>query len=554
MLLALTVTASVPAAEPPDRKPRLIVLLVVDQFRADYVDLFQHQWSGGLRRLLNDGAWFRQAAYPYFNAVTCSGHATVATGTLPRTHGLVMNKWWDRARRVETTCTEDPSVQAVSYGGAVSGFADSAASLGTATLADELRAQLAVPARTISFSLKARSAIPLGGHRPSAIAWFDDSGTWVTSTAFSPGPVREVASYIQRHPVENEFGRVWTRTLPVGSYLFEHPAVGAASTVTTADFPHALGGGAASPDPLFYWRWQSSPFADDYLASMALDVAGQLRLGQGDTTDVVAVGFSVLDKVGHDFGPNSHEIQDVLVRLDRTLATLFAGLDRMVGAGQYVVALTSDHGVAPIPERALAQGLDAGRVAKATLVGAIDAALQRTLGAGRYVARMVSSDVYLEPGAFDRMRASPAATAAVRSALEAVPGVARVLTRDQIIDNRFEDDPLGRQVANSFDRERSGDVVVLLKPYWLTDDSASPTSHGAPYAYDVRVPLFLMGRGIVSGEYLAAASPADVAPTLAFLAGVTLSHAEGRVLVEALTSASPRPAAAPAPARESARR
>ncbi len=537
-LLALTAAPGVPAAQVPDRKPALVVLLLVDQFRADYVDSFQQQWSGGLRRLLSDGAWFRQADYPYFDTVTCSGHATVSTGSLPSKHGMVMNEWWDRASRTEMPCTRDQSTLPVSYGRTVAGPGDSAVNLRTSTLPDELRAQLSPTSHAISFSLKARSAIPLGGHRPNAVAWFDDSGTWVTSTAFSRAPVREVADYVRRYPVEKDFGRIWNRSLPVAAYSFEDPAVGVEPPRSmTPGFPHALGGESSTPDRAFYEQWQSSPFADEYLASMALDVASRMRLGQGGTTDMIALSFSTLDKVGHDYGPHSHEVQDILVRLDRTLDRLFSGLDRLVGAGQYTVALTADHGVAPIPERAAAQGLDAGRVPEETLTNATNDALQRTFGLGQHVAHIMNSDVYLEPGIFERMMATPAAAAAVRAALEAIPAVARVFTRDRIAADRFDDDPIGRRLAHSYDRERSGDLVVLLKPYWITDETG--TSHGSPYAYDTRVPLFLMGKGIVAGEYLAPVTPADVAPTLAFLAGVTLPGAEGRVLTEALVHTVP---------------
>ena len=391
-----------------------------------------------------------------------------------------MNEWWDRPSRTEMPCTRDRSTRPVSYGATVAGPGDSAVNLRTSTLPDELRAQLSPTSRAISFSLKARSAIPLGGHRPNAVAWFDDSGTWVTSTAFSPGPVREVADYIQRHPVENDFGRVWTRTLPVGSYLVR-----------------ASRGWRRPPRSTTAWlsararRWCVNARPGVLLAVAEQSVRGRLprvdgagRRGPGcawaraTRRTSIAVGFSTLDKVGHDFGPNSHEIQDVLVRLDRTLVALFAGLDRMVGAGQYVVALTADHGVAPIPERALAQGLDAGRVAKATLDGCHrrGAAADPRRGPVRRPdrkQRRLSRARRLRPDA-GVARGDGRGPERARSR----SGVARVFTRDQIIDDGSRTIPSAGASQTAYDRERSGDVVVLLKPYWLTDDSASPTSHG----------------------------------------------------------------------------
>jgi predicted AlkP superfamily pyrophosphatase or phosphodiesterase len=519
------------------RAPRLIVLLMVDQMRGDYVDKFQQQWTHGLHRLVTAGAWFRQADYPYFDTVTCAGHASVSTGSVPATHGMILNRWWDRDTKAEVNCTDDDSVTDLSYGKPIDGGGESAARLRTSTLADELRAQLSPAGHVIAFSLKARSAVMLGGQRPDAVAWFDDSGTWVTSTAFTKAPVPEVADFIRRNPVENDFGKAWDRTLPESAYLYESPATGirVAKGMTKA-FPHLLKGGSSSPDATFYDQWQSSPYADEYLGRMALDVAGALHFEKTGRTNLIAISFSTLDKVGHDFGPNSHEIQDVLVRLDRTLGDFFSGLDRLVGAGNYTVALSADHGVSPIPERAAADGLDAGRVSSSAVTGAIDDALRRSLGVERSVARFMNPDIYLEPGVFDRMIASPAAVAAVQRALKAVPGVLEVYTRDRVAANQYDDDPIGRRLAHSYYPGRSGDLTVLLKPYWLLGGGAG-TSHGTPYAFDTRVPVLLMGKGIAPGEYLAPASPTDVAPTLAFLAGVTLPRAQGRVLSEALAPA-----------------
>jgi predicted AlkP superfamily pyrophosphatase or phosphodiesterase len=518
-----------------DRTPKLIVLLTVDQMRADYIDTFHHQWSRGLRRLLTDGAWFRQADYPYFNTVTCVGHSSISTGAVPSIHGMVLNGWWDRGAGKQITCTDDDRATIISYGKPVTAQGESAARLRAPALADELRAQLSPAGRTIAFSLKARSTVTLGGQRPDAIAWFDDSGAWVTSTAFSPGPVPEVADFIARNPVEKDFGKVWDRSLPKSSYLYEDPAVGAHPTKGLGPaFPHALSGAKGSPDQTFYDQWQSSPFADEYLARMALGVAEHMKLASaGGRTNMIAVSFSALDKVGHDFGPNSHEIQDVLIRLDRTLGDFFAGLDRLAGPGRYTVALTADHGVGPIPERAKAEGLDAGRIGSNNVTAAAERALAGAFGPGPWVNRIIYTELYLRPGVYDKLRAEPAAMADVRAAITSVPGVLAVYTRDELAAGRFDGDPIGRQLALGYFADRSGDLAVVPKPYWMLQMDG--TTHGTGYRFDTHVPLLLMGAGIAKGEYLAPASPTDIAPTLAFLAGITLPRAQGRALIEALS-------------------
>ncbi len=512
-----------------DVPPRLVVLLMVDQMRGDYVDRFQHQWTHGLKRLVTDGAWFRRADYPYTNTVTCAGHTSVSTGSLPKTHGVILNGWWDREAGKDTSCTADASVKNLGYTKPVSG-GDSLVRLRTSTLSDELRAQLSPPGRSAAFSLKARGAAPLAGHRPDAVAWFGDSGTWVTSTAFAPELSPVLREFIAANPVESDFGKTWTRTLPAHDYLFEARAIGVtAPEAMTVEFPHALKGEGETPDAAFYAQWQESPYSDDYLGRMALAAASHLHFERG-STNLLGISFSALDKVGHDFGPNSHEIQDVLVRLDRTLGTLFDGLDRLVGAENYTVALTADHGVSPLPERSRAEGLTAGRIDAKQIVEAIEGALLHAFGPGKYVDAYTHTEAYLAPGTFDRVRTTPGMVAALRAAVASIPGVSGLFTAEEL--ETPTDDPLRRRYANSHVHGVSGDLTVVYDPYWV--DSDTGTSHGTPYAFDTHVPVLLMGHGIARGEYLQSATPLDVAPTLAFLAGVTLPRADGRVLAEAI--------------------
>ena len=366
-----------------DRTPRLLVLLAVDQFRADYIDQYQQQWSRGLRRLVTTGAWFREAYVPYFNTLTCPGHVSVSTGTVPAVHGIVLNRWWDRPGARTVTCTQDDGAVPVSYGGPIAGGGESAARILVPTLADELRAQRSPAGHTIALSLKPRSAIALGGRSPDAVVWFDDTGSWATSSAFARVPVPAVSEFVRHHPVERDFGKTWDRSLRREAYLYEDPAVGVrpARGGMAASFPHLLQGPEATPGQTFYDRWQSSPLADEYLAKMALSVAGAMGYGTLPGPNLLAISFSALDKVGHDYGPNSHEIQDVLIRLDGTLGELFAGLDRLVGPGHYTVALTSDHGVAPVPERSVQEGFDAGRLR--SVPAAAEESMTKTLGAGQ---------------------------------------------------------------------------------------------------------------------------------------------------------------------------
>ena len=527
LLAGMAITPVHASAEPP----KLVVVLVIDQMRSDYIDRYQHQWQAGLKRLLAEGAWFRRSAYPYLGTVTCPGHATISTGTFPSQHGMILNGWWDREQAALIRCTDDAEHANVSYGQPLDG-GTSAGRLAAATLSDEIRAQLPGPNRVVALSLKARSTAMLAGQAADVALWFDDSGNWVTSTAYTDRPVPFVQAFLRANPVSADADRTWTRALPAAEYLFEddvqfeQPGDG-----WSPAFPHKLGN-EGGPDPAFFRRWQRTPLSDVYLGRLATKAIDELALGQGPGTDYLAVGFSALDKAGHMFGPQSHEVQDLLVGLDATIGSLLDTLDRSVGADRYVVALSSDHGVSLIPEAAAASGLHAGRVRTAGIGRAVDDALSLVFGRATYVANVNHTGLYFKAGVYDRILSNPRALRAVTDAILVSPGVWRVFRSDQLDSQRFTDDPVARAVRLSRFPGRSGDLIIVSKPNWIAGRDAA--THGTLHGYDQRVPMIFLGAGIRPGQYLQDATPADIAPTLAFLTGVTLAHPDGRVLVAAL--------------------
>jgi predicted AlkP superfamily pyrophosphatase or phosphodiesterase len=519
-----------PAAPPGANRPRLVVLISVDQMRGDYVDRYRHQWTKGLHRLITDGAWFRQADYPYYNTVTCAGHASMSTGTVPAVHGMVLNQWWERNNSRLVSCTDDDNEKLITYGIPVKGVGHSAKQLMSTTLADEIRLQSSPAPKVVSISLKARSAITLGGRRPDVVIWLDEAdGEWVTSSAFAKEPVPFLKDYIAKHPLKSEMGRPWDRMLPKDQYVYEGSTENRRRTaLATSDFPHTVKGTGAEVGGAFTDAWESSPYSDEYLNALAFVSIDALKLGRGPGTDFLGISFSALDKVGHDFGPDSHESQDTLIHLDRQLGLLLDKLDKDVGKGNYVVGLTSDHGVAPVPERVKAQGFDAGRIDTSAIGKAIDTVLVRELGGGPYRTRVIYNDIYFNEGVYLKLRQNEKAMDAVLDIVRNTQGVWRVYRKEDL----SATDPLTRAPAFSHYEGRSGDIKMLGRAYWIT--SSSTTTHGTGHRYDTRVPVMLYGFGVKKGEYLDPAAPIDLAPTLAFLTGVTLPDAMGRVLSEAL--------------------
>jgi predicted AlkP superfamily pyrophosphatase or phosphodiesterase len=269
---------------------------------------------------------------------------------------------------------------------------------------------------------------------------------------------------------------------------------------------------------------------------MASALAGSMELGRRGTTDVLAVSFSSPDLVGHAFGPLSQEVQDMYARLDRTIGALLERLDRLVGGDQYVVALTSDHGVTGVPDQLKLEGKDAGRMNTRSLGEIVERTANAALGGGKFVAMANYNDVYFEPGMYDKLASVPSALDAVIAELSRQPSVARVFRREQLREPsaRTSKDAALRAAALSYIEDRSGELVVAVRPGWMFTGSA--TTHGSATADDQHVPVVFFGRGIRPGQYREAVTPADVAPTLAAVCGISLPQATGRVLRAALTA------------------
>lgn len=512
-------------------RPSLLVVLVVDQMRQDYIDRLGPLWARGLKRMITDGAVFHRNAYPYLQTVTCAGHATIGTGAFPATHGIILNAWWRGTR--SASCTHDPDVSPVGYGEGAEQTGYSAVQLLVPTLGDRLR-EHSPGSRVVTLSVKPRSAVMLAGHGGSA-TWRDEDNVWASSTAFE-APDPDVQAFVDANPVESERGIVWNRMMDESAYAGADDGAGeAAPRGWTTVFPHPLAGEPGTPERRFDTLWKTSPFADAYLARMAAHLVTAKRLGQDESVDLLGVSFSSLDYVGHAFGPDSHEAQDVMLRLDEAVGELFDVLDARVGRDRYVVALSADHGVAPIPEARTGAGQDGGRVVLSELVKVADAALVPTLGPGPHVVNASYTQIYLSEATRARVAGKPALLGPALDALRQLPGVLRVMASDGLERQRNASDPVVRAAALSYHPGRSGEIVVVPRRYFLMSSAtARGTTHGTMQDYDQRVPLVFLGAPIAPGRHGVRSSPADLAPTLAATIDLPLPDAEGRVRREAL--------------------
>lgn len=539
-LLAVSLLAAAPGAQQPIR---LVVIVVLDQFRAEYLTTFAAHWRDGFRTLLSEGAVFTNAAYAHLHTDTCAGHFTIGTGTFPRTHGMVADLWWDRETRRNIECTDDDKSQPVTYGRA-SKLGKSPRYSMVPSLADELRAQRR-GARVVSLSLKSRSAIGLAGHGGDAVTWFEEGigvGAWMTSRFYATEPVPAVKAFVDRDSFENDFGKMWTLRDPRDMYRNPDAGVGERPRQPwTGLFPHEIppiegaagrGRGTTGGRDDSVALWRASPFGDAYLGRMASAMVDAFQLGGREATDFLGVGFSASDAVGHPFGAASRELEDTVARQDDVLGALIRQLDSKVGRGRYVLALSADHGVSDVP---VVRGT--GRVASEDVRERIEEILVDRFGPPPANTRYVVAGgdfIRLAEGIFTRVVSDPTLMPAIERAVTSIPGVDRVLRKDRLSDK--SSDPIVRAAALSNFEGRSGDLIVVAKPYWPLGGRAvgEAGSHGAPYDYDQRVPLILFGAGVKSGRYTRPATPADIAPTLARISGVQMPKAEGRVLSEAM--------------------
>ncbi len=550
-------------------RPRLVLLIVVDQFRYDYLSRFGDLFgSRGIGRLMRAGASWTEANFDHVPTFTAPGHAVFMTGASPSQTGIVANEWYERetGRRVKSI-TDDSTMM---LAGKPNEKGKSPRRLLCSTVGDELRLADGDRSKVIGISAKDRSAILPAGRRANAAYWFStDNGNIISGTYYFEHLPDYVVRFNNRHMADALFGARWDRLLPNEAEYLRRAGRDDVpwenldkSSADTNFFPHVVTGGSAAPDKPFYRALDYTPFSNDLLVAFAEEAIANERLGAGDATDLLSVSFSANDYVGHRFGPYSQEAMDMTLRVDLQIGKLLDFVDARVGLGNTIVIFTADHGASPVPEQAALLNLAGRRYQKADLLKVAEEGLQaryarRDRPATDYIQTfqnrdeteqgLLNSNFYLNRRALQRDGIDlDEAERVLGEAVLKLPGVARYFTRRQLENNSISPaDPVARRVLHGFYSQRSGDVIIVYEPYAIQfdppDDPTDPRSsatHGSPYSYDTHVPLIIMGRGFASGRYTQAAAPTDIAPTLAHVLGLEApSCSVGRVLAEALTAA-----------------
>lgn len=533
----LTLAAAPAAPAPSAPTPRLAVVISVDQMRADYLERFAPYFGdGGFKRLLAGGTQFTRCDYGHAYTITAPGHATILSGVNADVHGIIANDWVDRQTYLKGNAVEDTrspllglpprvgrhrnATEAAKSGRSPRNF------LGT-TVGDRLKARYGAAAKVYGVGDKDRSAILMAGRQADGAFWTEE-GVFVTSTYYGPELPAWVREFNTSLNAAQFYGVTWDRLLPVEVYDRVQGRDDQPGEEETAGLPRTLPkritGTGPAPTGDFFTAYDRSPWANAQVAALARRVIEVESLGQDEVPDLLAIGFSQPDATGHTYGPDSHEMMDTYLRLDRTLAELLDFLEAKVGLARCVIVLTADHGVAPLPERVVERDGpgSAGRVVLNKLNGEVTRALDAEFGP------LPDQGVwFLRDGGFYVNAAALAARGVTSAQVQGVikrvlltqPWIGLAYTREEFTSGQPLD-AAGEMARRSFHAGRSADVVFYLRRYFTTNKTG--IGHGTPFDYDTHVPSVWLGAGVPRGVRSEPVHVEDIAPTLAGLLGVDL--------------------------------
>ncbi len=496
-------------------QPRLVVGIVVDQMRYDYLYRFYDQYGeNGFKRLMREGMNFTWAHYNYVPTYTGPGHSTIYTGTPPCNHGIISNDWYDRKSGKTVYCSSDPDVKAVGSSNA-NGRMSPKNLLGT-TMTDQLRLSNNGLSRVFAISIKDRASVLPGGHMANAAYWYDEkSGNVVTSTWYMQELPAWVNAFNSRKLSLDLMSRDWQLD-PAKDYRVSMPDDGPGERDIFREgkttFPHVF---TSLSDTLKREALKATPAGSEFLADLFTDLLKNEQPGKQGSCDFVAVSFSSPDYIGHVYGPNSLEIMDAYLKLDRQIARMLDTLDRYAGKGNYLVFLTADHGVKPNNALLSARRIPAGNVSVRDMNKKISAAFTARFGSRRILQAIQENQVYLDHAVIDSLKlnlgeVTSFTTSFLRSEF---PFIGKIENRDELA-GKSPERSMNAFLLNGFNIARSGDIVFELTQNQIFSESNEGTSHESSFGYDTHVPMLFFGWHVKAGESNAPVYVVDIAPTV----------------------------------------
>lgn len=516
--------------------PKLVVGIVVDQMRYDYITRFWNHYSeGGFKRLVNDGFNCKNNHFNYAPTSTGPGHTSIYTGTTPATHGIIGNNWYDKEAEAEVYCASDARFNSV--GTATDAGKMSPHRMNVTTITDELRLHTQMRGKTIAISLKDRGAVLPGGHTANAAYWFygKDEGSWVTSSFYMKELPKWVSDFNASNKAE-KYKKPWTTLKDINTYVESGPDnnkyEGMFSGETAPIFPHDLSKLWDANNKFDILK--GSPYGNSLTADFAIEALKEEQLGADKNIDFLAVSFSSTDIVGHVFGVNSKEIQDVYLRLDADIERLLKALDKKVGKEEYTVFLTADHGAINVPSYLKDQRIPAGYFESDSIKLKFNTFLKYTFGTADIIKNFSNYQFFLDHKIIKNLDMKVAEVQeTIAKELLGYEGIEKVYTGHQMWKNEYTKG-IPYILQNGYNQKRSGDVLVVLAPGVISYPRTGST-HGSPQIYDTHVPLLFYGKGIKKGSTVARTEISDIAPTIASLLGIAYPNGTtGIPIVEVL--------------------
>jgi predicted AlkP superfamily pyrophosphatase or phosphodiesterase len=502
----------------PVSRPKLVVGIVVDQMRWDFLYRYYNKYGeGGFKRLLREGFSCENTYINYLPSYTAVGHACIFTGSVPSIDGITGNNWTEQLTGVRVYCTDDSTVQGVGTNGSPDGKMSPRKLLVT-TITDELRMATNFQSKVVGVSLKDRASILPAGHTATAAFWLDDqSGNFITSTYYMNKLPDAVEKYNKANNIERLISNDWNTLYPIETYsesdsdnkIYEGKIAGENTHV----FPHTLRADYAKDHGSF----RVSPFGNSLTLDFAKYILDAYQLGMGQATDFLTINCASTDYVGHVFGPNSIEIEDVYLRLDQDLASLFSALDSKIGKGQYLVFLTADHGVANTEGYLSENRIPTDYFVSGNIVTNLNQIIQSKYGISQCVR---SGENYQINFDLAKISAANADFDGIKKTtvdyLKQLPGVSYAVDMDKIQDASVPE-PIKTMIVNGYNYKRSGQVQVIFQSGWLENSMQTGTTHGTWNPYDTHIPLIFMGWNIHPGASGRLIHMTDITPTLATL-------------------------------------
>lgn len=518
------------------QSPKLVVGIIVDQMRYDYLTRFWgHYGEGGFKRLVNDGFNCKNHHFNYAPTKTGPGHASVYTGTTPATHGIISNDWYDKVEDKEVYCASDDSQTSV---GTPSGAGKmSPHRMLTTTITDELRLFTQQKGKVIAVALKDRGAILPGGHSANAAYWFEggDSGQWISSTYYMQDLPQWVKDFNTSDRVE-AYKKPWTTLKDMALYQESgsdnNAYEGLFEDETTPTFPHNTPNLLAKDRDFEILKY--TPYGNTITLDFALEALQNESLGTDAITDFLAISFSSTDYIGHKFGVNSKEIQDTYLRLDLDMERLLNQLDQKVGVGQYTVFLTADHGAIDVPAYLKDQKIPAGYLDVEAMQKKFLEFVKYQYGTTDMIKHFSASQVFLDHKIIANLDMDlQKVQEEIAQELLDYEGVNETYTAYQLWQNEYSSG-VPYLLQNGWNQKRSGDVLLVKQPGYV-EYRPTGSTHGSPLAYDTHVPLLLFGKGIKNGSTVNRTEIPDIAPTISALLGIAFPNgATGEPIAEVL--------------------